>query len=589
VAFVNTIIELMNPFFNAAPLCMKVELCSVEGSCSVNSDPYRNMIDTSSKMCDDPNNNAVIDNFRALFNPRPPQGCDSTHLFFGGSPFPNDAAGCAFLASLCNEYSVGINNLNPQWTLMNYVFLVSHELGHSLGGEHVLGEDQYIMSYGYRPDSVFKQENIDRMKNHVDFVKGQDSTCTATETVGPPTQPPTAAPCIGSEFRLVLQTDEYGEETSWDVTGSNGNTVAQGTGYGANSKSEINECLPSGMDYTFTIRDTYGDGICCDFGAGNYEIYVDGSLVYSSNGQFGDEEVVSLSGGNNNSPPTPVLNPTLAPVPNPTPAPVPNPTLAPVPNPTPAPVPNPTSAPVPNPTSPPVSSPTGSCSGHEFRLELQTDEYGDEVSWELEDPNGNVVIQGGNYPSGENFIETTECLSSDGVHTFKIMDSYGDGMIGDAYYKLWYDGNVVIYHDGQYGDGETVTVPGGEVNAAPAGSPPNQAPVAAPTGSCDNGGHEFRLELQTDEYGDEVSWELEDPNGNVVIQGGNYPSGENFIETTECLSSDGVHTFKIMDSYGDGMIGDAYYKLWYDGNVVIYHDGHYVYGESVTVPGGNVF
>ncbi|CAJ1965169.1 unnamed protein product [Cylindrotheca closterium] len=569
VAFGNTIIELMNPFFNVAPLCMKVELCSIEGSCSANADPYRNMLDNGNTVCDDNDSTALLDNFRGLFNPRPPQGCDSTHLFFGGDPYPTDAAGCAYLAALCDDYSVGVNSISNGFPLIEHVLLVTHELGHSLGAEHVLGEDQYIMSYGDRPDS-FKQENINRMTSYVDEVKAQDSTCTARETAGPPTVAPTSAPCAGSEFRLVLQTDEYGEETSWDVTGSNGVTIAQGNGYGSNSKFEIDDCLPSGTDYTFTIRDTYDDGICCEYGAGNYELYVDGSLVYSSNGQFEGEEVVPLPGGNNNSPPTP------APTPNPTPVPTNAPTPGPTPNPTPAPIPNSTPPPTPNPTPGPSPGPTPA----------PTDEWGEELSWQVEDPSGNVVVQGDNYPSGENFIEVTECLQSDGVHIFRIMDSYGDGMCCGAYYKLWYDENLVIAHDGQYANGESVTVPGGQVNQAPSGSP-NQAPVASPTvGSCN---HEFRLQLQTDEWGEEVSWELEDPNGNIVVQGGDYPSGENFVDTTECLSSDGVHTFKIMDSYGDGMVGDAYYKLWYDGNVVIFHDGQYGYGESVSVPGGNVF
>ena len=86
-----------------------------------------------------------------------------------------------------------------------------------------------------------------------------------------PLSAPTSVSCSGCEFRLVLQTDEYAEETSWEVTGANGATVAQGNNYSANSRNEIIECLPSGTDYTFAIRDTYGDGICCEFG-GNYFI-----------------------------------------------------------------------------------------------------------------------------------------------------------------------------------------------------------------------------------------------------------------------------------------------------------------------------
>lgn len=264
VAFANTIIELMNPFFTAAPLCFKVELCNIEGSCSVNSDPYRNMLDNSNTMCKENDNNALIDNFKALF-PQPPQGCDNTHLFFGGDPLPNDdSIGCAYIASLCDDFSVGVNGMPPRYLLIDHVVLVAHELGHSLSAEHV-PENQFIMGFGDQPDS-FKPVNINRMQNYVNQVRAQDSTCTATETAGPPTLAPTSSPCNGSEFRLVLQTDDYGEETSWEVKGASGNVVTRGEGYQSNSRFEVNECLPRGTDYTFTIRDEFGDGICCEFG-----------------------------------------------------------------------------------------------------------------------------------------------------------------------------------------------------------------------------------------------------------------------------------------------------------------------------------
>ena len=97
---------------------------------------------------------------------------------------------------------MGVNSISARYPLIEHGLLVSHELGHSLGAEHVIGEDEYIMSYGDQPDS-FKQENINRMTNYVDEVKAQDSTCTATEMAGPPTLAPTSAPCAGSDFRLV--------------------------------------------------------------------------------------------------------------------------------------------------------------------------------------------------------------------------------------------------------------------------------------------------------------------------------------------------------------------------------------------------
>jgi len=44
-------------------------------------------------------------------------------------------------------------------------------------------------------------------------------------------------------------------------------------------------CLPIG-EYEFTITDEAGDGICCDFGKGWYDIHVNGRSVHSSAGVF---------------------------------------------------------------------------------------------------------------------------------------------------------------------------------------------------------------------------------------------------------------------------------------------------------------
>ena len=41
-------------------------------------------------------------------------------------------------------------------------------------------------------------------------------------------------------------------------------------------------CLPAG-DYTFTLKDRSGDGMCCMYGEGKYEFKVDDFIVAESN------------------------------------------------------------------------------------------------------------------------------------------------------------------------------------------------------------------------------------------------------------------------------------------------------------------
>ncbi len=47
-------------------------------------------------------------------------------------------------------------------------------------------------------------------------------------------------------------------------------------------------------DYAFTIFDSFGDGICCGFGLGNYSLDVDGT-VYAYVGDFGSAESTEFS------------------------------------------------------------------------------------------------------------------------------------------------------------------------------------------------------------------------------------------------------------------------------------------------------
>ena len=47
-------------------------------------------------------------------------------------------------------------------------------------------------------------------------------------------------------------------------------------------------------DYTFIIHDTFGDGICCDFGIGSYELDVDGTIA-GAGGEFDGQEETAFT------------------------------------------------------------------------------------------------------------------------------------------------------------------------------------------------------------------------------------------------------------------------------------------------------
>lgn len=95
-----------------------------------------------------------------------------------------------------------------------------------------------------------------------------------------------------SNVTLTLVLDNYPEETSWTIQNSSGATVASGGPYGSSPDgstiTSVN-CLPSGC-YTFTINDSYGDGICCSYGNGSYTIRDASGTTLASGGSFGSSQ-----------------------------------------------------------------------------------------------------------------------------------------------------------------------------------------------------------------------------------------------------------------------------------------------------------
>ena len=92
---------------------------------------------------------------------------------------------------------------------------------------------------------------------------------------------------------LSLQLDHYGSETTWKVTNSKGTILYQGGPYTDTSETAplpapINTSfnLPSNECYTFTIIDSEGDGICCDYGNGSYMLRTPSDEIIATGGSF---------------------------------------------------------------------------------------------------------------------------------------------------------------------------------------------------------------------------------------------------------------------------------------------------------------
>jgi PKD repeat protein len=106
----------------------------------------------------------------------------------------------------------------------------------------------------------------------------------------------TANPCETIEIDIL--TDNYGYETSWELVDDATSSVllsgGQGGVYANNTNYSQTICLDRGC-YTFTIYDSYGDGICCSYGNGYYSVSnLTTTQVYGTGGSFGSSESVSF-------------------------------------------------------------------------------------------------------------------------------------------------------------------------------------------------------------------------------------------------------------------------------------------------------
>ena len=103
---------------------------------------------------------------------------------------------------------------------------------------------------------------------------------------------PFEAQTDGAGVRLLLLTDEYPGETTWELADETGTVIYEGGPYNAEESLIIEEfCLDSEACYSFTIFDSFGDGICCEYGLGNYSIVdADGLPLLVSTGEFSFEE-----------------------------------------------------------------------------------------------------------------------------------------------------------------------------------------------------------------------------------------------------------------------------------------------------------
>jgi hypothetical protein len=94
-------------------------------------------------------------------------------------------------------------------------------------------------------------------------------------------------------------------------------------------------------------------------------------------------------------------------------------------------------------------------------LNLLTDNYGEEISWELTNQDGTILYSAvaDTYEDAQAYSQVFS-LPDAGCYTFAIHDGYGDGICcsqGQGSYSLTTAGGEVVISGGEYGHGESVS------------------------------------------------------------------------------------------------------------------------------------
>ena len=110
------------------------------------------------------------------------------------------------------------------------------------------------------------------------------------------------------------------------------------------------------------------------------------------------------------------------------------------------------------------------CADATITIEILTDNWPNETTWEVVEQGVGAVASGGPYDNSNTLITEEVCVSSTRCYDFTIYDAYGDGIYAPGGYAVSYNGTVVAstMGSGWSGSSETVSSIGG--GCAPPGA-----------------------------------------------------------------------------------------------------------------------
>ena len=185
----------------------------------------------------------------------------------------------------------------------------------------------------------------------------------------------------------------------------------------------------------------------------------------------------------------------------------------------------------------------------DVEVSVTTDDYPEETSWSLTNKSsGEVVATSGSFTKSSFTYKTDLCLDLSDCYTFKIVDSYGDGLTSpNGDFSLTVAGTVLLQDNDE-----------------------KWSMLETQFGNCSPTCLNVDVSVTTDDYPEETSWSLTTTSGVTIATGGPYDKSSKTYDTNECVDPSKCYNFEIVDSYGDGLTSpNGDFTLTVDGSVLL--------------------
>ena len=255
-------------------------------TCGNNGDMFMNFMDYTNDACMNSFTHgqknrvwSAISNYRTgLLNSN---GCSP-------STIPNSDAGILTILEPNNENIICASPIYPKVVLKNYgnTILNSAIIKYSIDGSNDYFQNWNGTLYPLETDTILLSGITTSGTNHLLSVSSIYPNSTTDINPSNNEKIIIFSSINGKTIHLDLLTDNYGHETSWILTTDDNNIIDSGDSLSDNTLYKLSYCLDFGC-YKFIINDSYGDGFCCNYGNGFYNIHEALSLnILASLNQF---------------------------------------------------------------------------------------------------------------------------------------------------------------------------------------------------------------------------------------------------------------------------------------------------------------